>query len=284
MEELAKHFGILTPYFYAVGTYGFFRWLDNNASDEAKATLAGLVKITEYDQTDVAAALIEVFDRLYARPLFSWRAFRRSMFITILISIIYYYELAAIYPRTHYDPGQYRVTPILFYSTMFVILASNILSDYLSLFLIRWWLFFSGNRPFSALVLGSSIGVVAVFAGWVIRGFLLIILVAYQTGSSLNNLLRIVVQTLYSVVVTHHTESGLMLGLPAAIVFVWLPLFAIGICVLRVAKPVRWAIVRAQRFLKGGKEHPLDAIGYIAALVVLVGSLAFQCLFRKGGA
>jgi hypothetical protein len=64
MEKLLEHLGDATPYIYAAAVYGLFYWLDENASDEAKAALARTAKYKDYDKRQVASALAEIFDRL----------------------------------------------------------------------------------------------------------------------------------------------------------------------------------------------------------------------------
>ena len=60
---------------------------------------------------------------------------------------------------------------------------------------------------------------------------------------------------------------------PAFAVFAWLPLFALGIVTARLLTPLSWIVGRTQWFLKEGKEHPLKAIGYVAAVVVFLGTV-----------
>jgi hypothetical protein len=67
--------------------------------------------------------------------------------------------------------------------------------------------------------------------------------------------------------------------LPAMAVFVWLPLFALGIVIARLLTPLSWIVGRAQWFLKEGNEHPLKAIGYVAAVVVFLGAVAGRAVF-----
>jgi hypothetical protein len=40
LNKLAEYFGWAAPFGYAAATYGFFYWLDENASDETKSALA----------------------------------------------------------------------------------------------------------------------------------------------------------------------------------------------------------------------------------------------------
>jgi hypothetical protein len=69
---------------------------------------------------------------------------------------------------------------------------------------------------------------------------------------------------------------------PAVIVFAWLPLFALGILTARLLTPLSWIVGRTQWFLKEGKEHPLKAIGYVAAVAVFLGTVTARAVF--GGA
>jgi hypothetical protein len=66
---------------------------------------------------------------------------------------------------------------------------------------------------------------------------------------------------------------------PALAVFIWLPLFALGILIARLLTPLSWIVGRTQWFLKEGKEHPLKAIGYVAAVVVFLGTVVGRAVF-----
>jgi hypothetical protein len=50
-------------------------------------------------------------------------------------------------------------------------------------------------------------------------------------------------------------------------------LFALGVLIVRSLTPLSWIVGRAQWALKEGKEHPLKAIGYVAAIVVFLGTV-----------
>ena len=69
------------------------------------------------------------------------------------------------------------------------------------------------------------------------------------------------------------TGFFLVWALPALAVFVWLLLFALGILTARLLTALSWIVGRTQ-FLKEGKEHPLKAIGYVAAVAVFLGIVA----------
>jgi hypothetical protein len=59
---------------------------------------------------------------------------------------------------------------------------------------------------------------------------------------------------------------------PALAVHFWLPLVALCIVLLRALNLLRVAVGKTQWFFKGGKERPLDAIGYVAATLVFAGA------------
>jgi hypothetical protein len=46
----------------------------------------------------------------------------------------------------------------------------------------------------------------------------------------------------------------------------------------RVLTPLSWIVGRTQWFLKEGKEHPLKAIGYVAGVVVFLGTVAARAV------
>ena len=52
-----------------------------------------------------------------------------------------------------------------------------------------------------------------------------------------------------------------------------------GILIVRLLTPLSWIVGRTQWFLKEGKEHPLKAIGYVAAVVVFLGTVAGRAVF-----
>ena len=102
MAELLKLLGFTTPLIYAAAAYGFFLFLDENASDEAKDLLAQTMRLKDYKKEQIASALVEVFDRIYTYPLLRWRAFGRSLLFTTVAR-------QSIYSRYFYQ-WRYRRT------------------------------------------------------------------------------------------------------------------------------------------------------------------------------
>ena len=74
-----------------------------------------------------------------------------------------------------------------------------------------------------------------------------------------------------------------LLGKPmifsALAIHLWLPLLGVGILFLRVINWLLWGVTKMQWFLKQGHLHPLDAIGYVAAVLVFVGTIAIRAGF-----
>ena len=139
MKELLEHFGFAMPFVYAAAAYGVFVWLDNETSDQAKAALASTMRLKDYDGKRIASALVEVFDRLYTVPLLHWRAMSRSALFTIIITAVFAFEMRNRFFRLGSTAAAWE-----FYAGS---LATNLVSDYVSLFLIRPCLRKCGSRP-----------------------------------------------------------------------------------------------------------------------------------------
>jgi hypothetical protein len=138
----------------------------------------------------------------------------------------------------------------------------NVFFDYVALFFIRQRLVEPSSKPVFALITGTLIGVLWVWLGILSRvatGFLLFPEEPNPTG-----------------VPIEFVFAG---GLPGMAVFTWLPLFAFGILAIRALTPLSWIVAKAQWFLKGGSEHPLKAIGVVAAATVFVVAVALQTIF-----
>jgi hypothetical protein len=92
LTDASELFGFATPFIYAAATFRFFHYLDKKVSDEATAAISGWLRPKEYEKAAVAHAIVEIFDRVYTRPLLGWRALLRSAAITIIIFLAFFYE------------------------------------------------------------------------------------------------------------------------------------------------------------------------------------------------
>jgi hypothetical protein len=263
MDKLFELLGIGTPFVYAGATYGFFHWLDANASDEGKKALARLISVKDYDPTNVSTSSIQIFDHIYTYPLFSWRAFLRSTSITLLLSVIYIYEFSRLSV----------LDPIYFVHALF----ANIVSDYVSLFIIRAWLERAAHRPIAALLLCSLIWVVVIALSFILR----VIGVASALWVLDPQFPITDIHEVYRLVVFRNTDDNPLfdptfLFMPALIVFIWLPLFGVSLLAIRSINGLTATVGKVQWFLKGGEEQPLRAVGYVAAVIVFFGTLLWR--------
>lgn len=77
------------------------------------------------------------------------------------------------------------------------------------------------------------------------------------------------------------TPDFMLIGITisALLVHLWLPLLVLCIGLLKLLNYLRKAVGWTQWFLKGGKQHPLDAVGYVAAVVVFATTVTLQRIF-----
>ena len=65
----------------------------------------------------------------------------------------------------------------------------------------------------------------------------------------------------------------------AMVVYLWLPLLALAAGAAKTLNYFRLAVGWAQWFLKQGQNHPLEAIGYVAAIIVFTATVVSRLLF-----
>lgn len=284
-DLLDKYFGLGLVFTLAGLTFGFFVWIDKKASVAAKEAIATWFSPGAIDQKAMASALLEMFDLIYGKPLFSLRAFLRSAAISIGLTFLF------LILRLRY--GFYGIGG-LDNSADYVIeiwapFISNVLSDYISLFVVRRWLEDNRRSPLVVVVTGTLIGSAIILIFFAFR--LEIGGLALEFNNIIFDWSSIGLDSLVTAI--QNANDGVMdqLGLssgsfetagtiwgtfvdelvPAALaVHVWLPLFGLGLIILRggasFAKPVafmRW-------FLDQGDNHPYEAVGYVVAAAVFL--------------
>jgi hypothetical protein len=265
--KLLEHLGYATPLLYAAAAYGLFHWLDENTSDEAKVAITSAMQSKGVEADRIVSALLEIFDRIYTHPLWSKRAFRRSALLTIVASFVTFptmSRLAGMVPPK--GPILTTFELILF---LVLSLSVNILTDYVSLFYVRRWLITAGDRPVLAFTLGALTAILIVTMGNLLRDIVAFAFFAAKKGQfhapPLDQLALVFAVTF-------------IFSIPALIVFVWLPLFAMGILVARITGPLFRAAGKIQWFLKDGQTHPLKAVGCVAAVAVLACGIILHAL------
>src|SRR5258708_14277915 len=92
LTAVLKHLGLATPFLYAAATYGLFDFLDKRTSGQAKSAISNWLKSETYNEEAVRSAIVEMFDRIYGRPLLRLRSFGRSAAISLVLSVIYIVE------------------------------------------------------------------------------------------------------------------------------------------------------------------------------------------------
>jgi hypothetical protein len=273
LTEALKLLGFATPFAYAAAAFGFFHYLDNKVSDEGRAAISSWLQPKEYDKAAVAHAIVEIFDRVYTRPLLGWRAILRSASITFVVVLIFLYEIGWLWKlisKLHQADADGRFAVQM---ATAMALATNVTSDYLSLFVVRRWLFIGSTQPFLGLAMGPLVGMCIIYPLFCLRD----VGVQWFIMEEKN---------FYDILGWHHLvligifypKSGFwsQLLFAALAVHLWLALLAFCVVLLKAFNWLRLGVGGAQWFFKDGKDHPLDAIGYVAATVVFAGASALR--------
>jgi hypothetical protein len=296
LSEVLKLLGLSTPFVYAAAVYGFFHYLDAKASEPAKTAISGWLQPRGHNKTAVADAMIEIFDRLYTRPLLGWRAFMRSALFTICMTVVFLYEFGLLSRGDKIEnqlialmreAGHFWALLIFTQSVL-----ANVVCDYVALFIVRRFLVMGRLRPMIASLLAPVAGisiVYAVFYGlgkWVFSYEITQMFVGDSLKEMIiesvkkeefleNPVVKDLVMKVYNTgILVTRLQRVLM---PAAfVVHMWLPLLGLCVLLLRGLNYFRLAVGRTQWFLKSGREHPLDAIGYVGACIAFVATIVIQ--------
>jgi hypothetical protein len=281
MTKLLELLGLSTPVLYAAATYGLFHFLDRRASPQAKAAINKWFKTTGHNKADVSNAVLELFDRIYERPLWSVRSLLRSATLSAAVTSLFTFGLLL----------EERASPLeLLHPYFAVALLTIILSDYASLFVVRKFLSISQTRPMWSLVWGAMAGMIVVVIFYVVRAMLILASTkpadvsfvdvilwashweAFKTFSA--GIFEFIVDMMDAL----WRNPKNVLILPALAVHLWLPLIGIGVAITRIINSFAWSVNKMQWFLKQGRSHPLQAIGYVAATVVFVATTIISIL------
>jgi hypothetical protein len=264
-------FGFATPFGYAYAIYKICMHFDKRGiSQKAQAAISSWLQPKDYDKAAVSQAIIELFDRVYSRPLFSWRALGRSAAITTIITLLCLYETWT--PVA--SPSAQSVFLLNFIFLYAISFSTNISSDYAGLFLIRHYLVIGRSKPAVAVFLAPLVGILIVMLFYVARDFIISLgyLILFGLPARFWDFFG---QDVLSLIT--YRPRGVVLG--ALLVHLWLPLFAFAVGILRLLNYFRVAVGTAQGLLSAGYSHPMEAIGYVTATIVfsvtVVGKLVF---------
>jgi hypothetical protein len=252
---------------FAATAYVLFNWLDGNISDNAKAALAQTMRWKDYRSEQVALALVEVFDKIYTYPLFHRRAFFRSFIFTATVSAFFLPKWIRDSSFKDPDPDSLWLMWLFQSEVLGTAILINVITDYLSLFLIRPLLLRSGNKPVICLALGGFIGAAIVLVANALRSLVLwgiwCAVIGFLCDGSIPSL-RVAL------------TADFTFAFAAIVVFIWLPLFALSIATARLLAPLSWMVEKTQWLLKEGEKHPLKAIGYVSAILVFAAAVVVR--------
>ena len=119
--------GLAVPYI-AIVTYAVFSWLDNNASDRATKVISSWLHGRSHNKPDLGNLIIGAFDRIYTSPLLSFRAFRRSAAISMMIWVVVFFilRLVAFQANNNTDfPNGLKVTVVVEFRYHWIFIISS---------------------------------------------------------------------------------------------------------------------------------------------------------------
>src|SRR5687768_8246694 len=87
-QQAGEILGLGIPFMYAASVYGFFFYLDRKASPQAKKTISSWINSAYIAKEQSSVVAVEIFDRIYTKPLWGWRAVARSFLFTTIVSVL----------------------------------------------------------------------------------------------------------------------------------------------------------------------------------------------------
>jgi hypothetical protein len=149
-QQIAQLFGLGAPFLAAGLIYALFKFLDKKASGAANRVMTAWLKGERYKQLDLKHAIVDGFDHLYGVPLLSIRSFLRSAILSFLATVFvimfgWFFLIGQEDPS--YIVGGAEIGGLIG--------PSIIISDYISLFVVRRCLEMSGRSVILSIDPGS---------------------------------------------------------------------------------------------------------------------------------
>ncbi|HTV87799.1 MAG TPA: hypothetical protein VME41_02175 [Stellaceae bacterium] len=270
----------------AVAIYLLFHFLDGKASAPAKRAINAWINYQDYNDIDLKTALVAAFDNIYTAPLFRFRALTRS--ITVSVFTICIVATALI--------GMKGALNTIFFVTIIAARGAslfrffmlpyfgNIFSDYVSLFLVRFLLrTLHQDRPLWAILLSAAAGSFVVGGVFIFLNMVTIVgalaLVFHKPALWLWPIvdpvgLFYIGSALFKAGIFQEPSSLCLIA--ALMVHLWLALFAFGAISLRGLQSIFRFTRTMQWFLERGDDHPIEAIGLVAALITCCMTVVFH--------
>lgn len=265
LKQAIEYLGIGSPFAFAIAAYGLFHFFDKGASGPAKRALSNWLRGKQYSTLDLGSAILVLFDRIYSVPLLTFRAFKRSALISVtLTSGIFFYVAELLFSHINIH-GKILLSSLVL---------SIVASDYLSLFWIRRCLLSAGTKPFASISEAIIYGLaIAIF----INGFVAIInQMSIEGVTGIFVRIKADIEHIFSdpvAAIPGIISSRLYLALifmPAMLVNSWTLMLLAGALIIRLIFPLIKMIRWMQWAIKRGDQHPLRAIGAVAAAMVFL--------------
>jgi hypothetical protein len=224
-----------------------------------------------HNKPDLGNLIINAFDRIYTSPLLTFRAFRRSATISLVLWLLMYFV-----PWFFFSGSVTTRLLDIYYGDSIQLIVNAIIivvMDYVSLFFVRRFLYMARIHPVAASVFSSVIGLMVVTIGLFMFRFLYVYVDLFYNLRPAIPIFIELVEHVWSIAfgITIDATGTLHFFnrmLPAFIIHLWLPLFALSSLVVQLIFWVFRAVEWAQWFLKQGDAHPLKAIGIVATIIV----------------
>jgi hypothetical protein len=280
LTKVLDQLGATTPFLYAAAIYGIFHWLDRKASGNAKEALSDRLGSWRVADKQVASALLETFDGIYGYPS-PIKIFVRvaiySIVITLLTVLEFRHDILVEVQAMANVPTPFKTN---FIRTTLVQGTLNICSDFISVFIVRFILVKLRAFPLWGLVIGPTIGVMIMLT---LIAFLQVF-IAIEGGALsmptvmwlIENIPFFLKQDAMYVFRTGHLNFRLIMMIPFTVIHLWLPIFATSIVISNGINLATAGSAWTQWFIKRGKDHPFDAVGLVAAALVLATTLVLR--------
>jgi hypothetical protein len=271
-KDVFAALGLGTPFMLAGATYGLFYWLDRNASAQATRAISGWFKGKGYMRIDIRPSIVAFFDHIYTPHLLTLRDFFRSAKISLAVWMGYNFVYNLINPSNKFDFSDPHIYVLDWVTIILLIFAFIVAVDYISLFIVRKCFTFGGHRLVLPLMVAFCSGFLAICLVFtvIIVAITTLILIAHGKSSEIGWGIRYMFNGYLD---NPERLAGLV---PAFLVHLWLLLFAMGALGVRFLYPICRVIAWAQWFLKQGSQHPMRAIGMVAAALMFVAGVIWK--------
>lgn len=271
-KQLIDWLGFGSAFALAAGTYGLFLFFDKNVSPDATSALSRWLKARGYRNLDARGAILNIFNKIYTEKLFGIKGFSRSGVISVVIFLLS--ELCFARFSISKFVGYLSPAPDSFgINGLYSLMVSNIVSDYISLFVIKAVLQRFRNHLITSVVLASVSGVLLVT---IIFISLFVMFIKFIPPIGEERFLDIIEGTTSTLVEMVLDFKNTWVFTTAVFVYIWLPLIATGALGFRLFVFALESTNSIQWLIKEGDVHPLRAIGLMAASFVFIATAIVQ--------